>query len=76
MNTFVTVSLHVPINNSLLQELQSVANRVIETQKNSDDFELHIDALEEFDNLLQKNFEASGNIELLLSFVEALNTLK
>lgn len=76
MNTFVTVSLHVPINNSLLQELQIAANRVIETQKDSEDFELHIDALEAFDDLLQKNFEASGNIELLLGFVEALNTLK
>jgi len=76
MNTFVTVSLHVPINNTLLQKLQSVANRVIETQKDSEDFELHIDALEEFDDLLQKNFEESGNIELLLGFVEALNTLK
>lgn len=76
MNTFVTVSLHVPIDNSLLQHLQSVANRVIETQKDPDDFELHIDALEAFDDLLQMNFEATGNIELLLGFVEALNTLK
>lgn len=76
MNTFVTVSLHVPINNDLLQELQNAANRVIETQKDANDFELHIDALEAFDDLLQKNFEASGNIELLLGFVEALNTLK
>lgn len=76
MNTFVTVSLHVPVDNNLLQELQIAANRVIETQKDPDDFELHIDALEAFDDLLLKNFEASGNIELLLGFAESLNTLK
>ena len=76
MNTFKTVVLHVPFDNNLLHELQIAANRVIESQKDPDNFEEHVDACEAFDDLLKLNFENSGSIELTLGFVEALQTLK